>query len=75
MTEGKNTPGGTDRRSNMALRALIDAMLERVRTAQQRAAEWSPEERRSAEQDLAAIMERVKQEATTPPPAKPGSGE
>ncbi len=61
-----------ERRSNTALRALIDAMLERVREAQRNSGAWSPEERRSAEQDLAAIMERVRQEATKPvPPGAP----
>jgi hypothetical protein len=61
-----------ERRSNAALRTLIDAMLERVREAQRNAAAWSPEERKSAEQDLAAIMERVRQEATKPaPPGAP----
>lgn len=61
-----------ERRSNTALRSLIDAMLERVREAQRNSGAWSAEERQSAEQDLAAIMERVRQEATKPaPPGAP----
>ncbi len=59
-----------ERRKNLALRALIDAMLDRVREAQRSSLAWSAEERRSAERDLAAIMERVRQQATQPPAAQ-----
>jgi acyl-CoA reductase-like NAD-dependent aldehyde dehydrogenase len=70
MSDTKSPPNGPDRsverRSNTVLRSLIDAMLERVREAQRKASAMSPEERKSAEHDLAAIMERVRQEATQP---------
>ncbi len=70
MSEGKPKPTvAVERRQNTVLRSLIDAMLERVREAQRNAEAWSPEERRSAEQDLAAIMERVREEATQSPGA------
>ncbi|HJU89099.1 MAG TPA: hypothetical protein VJ672_06880 [Gemmatimonadaceae bacterium] len=64
-----NVPNVTvERRSNTVLRSLIDAMLERVREAQRHAEAMTPAERKSAEHDLAAIMERVRQQATEPPP-------
>ena len=47
----------------MALRALIEAMLDQVRNASRRTALWTPEERADAEAQLAAIMSRVRSEA------------
>jgi hypothetical protein len=77
MSDTKSPPPtphvGVERRSNTVLRSLIDAMLERVREAQRKAGAMSPEERKSAEHDLAAIMERVRQEATQAP-KPPASG-
>lgn len=73
MSDTKSPPNvpnvAVERRSNTVLRSLIDAMLERVREAQRNAGAMSPAERKSAEHDLAAIMERVRQQATEPPKA------
>jgi hypothetical protein len=75
MNDDKPKPTvAVERRTNAVLRSLIDAMLERVREAQRNTEVWSPEERRSAEHDLAAIMERVKQEATQTANATGSSG-
>ena len=62
-----------ERRSNTALRSLIDAMLERVREVQRNAGAMSPAERKSAEHDLAAIMDRVRQQAVLPGETGPGT--
>jgi hypothetical protein len=55
---------GDDRRSNLALRALIDEMLERVRELNRKAATWDPDERARAEAELEAIMARVRRQAS-----------
>jgi len=50
----------SERRRNAALRELIDELLFRVREANQHLDFWTPEERASAEQELNAIMSRVR---------------
>jgi hypothetical protein len=49
-----------ERRRNAALRELIDELLFRVRDANQHLEFWTPEERAAAEQELNAIMTRVR---------------
>ena len=56
-------PGAPDRRRNAALRALIDEMLSQVRELQQENPSWTPEERSTAEAELARIMARVRSSA------------
>lgn len=57
------SPARPERRRNPHLRALVDEMLASIRVAANREL-WTPEERASYEQDLAAIMTRVRAEAT-----------
>ena len=56
------TTESAERRRRLALRALIDEMLDEIRAA---AGEenWTPEARARAEADLARIMEKVRREA------------
>jgi hypothetical protein len=55
---------GSDRRSNLVLRALIDEMLERVRELNRNTGVWTPDERAKAEVELDAIMGRVRRVAS-----------
>jgi len=55
---------GSDRRSNLVLRALIDEMLERVRELNRNTGVWTTEERSKAEAELDAIMGRVRRVAS-----------
>ena len=55
---------GSDRRSNLVLRALIDEMLERVRELNRNTGVWTPDERAKAELELDAIMGRVRRVAS-----------
>ena len=50
-----------ERRTNLALRRLIDEMLGRVRELSTNAA-WTPEERSQAERELDAIMQHIRRE-------------
>ncbi len=54
----------SERRRRVALRALIDEMLEEIRAAANEE-DWTPEARARAEADLARIMEKVRREALT----------
>ena len=51
-----------DRRRRLALRRLIDEMLDEIRAAAN-AENWTAEAREQAELDLARIMEQVRREA------------
>jgi hypothetical protein len=51
-----------DRRRRLALRRLIDEMLDEIRAAAN-AENWTTEAREQAELDLARIMEQVRREA------------
>ena len=55
-----------ERRRRTALRAMIDEMMEQIRTATRHDG-WTSEERSRAEADLARIMDRVRQEALAGP--------
>lgn len=55
---------GSDRRSNLVLRALIDEMLERVRELNRNTGVWTRDERAKAELELDAIMGRVRRVAS-----------
>ena len=55
---------GSDRRSNLVLRALIDEMLERVRELNRNTGVWTSEERAKAEAELDGIMGRVRRVAS-----------
>lgn len=55
-----------DRRSNHALRALVDEMMASIRAATQGEL-WTSNERAQYEKELANIMGRVRNEAVTPP--------
>ena len=69
-TDASGQPASTppeasdDRRHNVALRSLIDEMLERVRELNRHAASWDPDERARAEAELEAIMARVRRQAS-----------
>lgn len=56
-------PPITERRTNVALRSLVNEMLQRVRDLSRRTAAWSVEERTQAEAELERIMSRVRDEA------------
>ena len=53
-----------ERRTNVALRSLVNEMLQRVRDLSRRTAAWSAEERAQAEAELEIIMSRVRAEAS-----------
>ena len=53
-----------DRRTNVALRSLVNEMLQQVRDLSRRTAAWSAEERAQAEAELEIIMARVRDEAS-----------
>ncbi|MFL5578113.1 MAG: hypothetical protein ACJ79S_19350 [Gemmatimonadaceae bacterium] len=60
---GDRAPG-SERRSNLVLRALIDEMLERVRELNRNTGVWTVDERAKAETELDAIMARVRRVAS-----------
>lgn len=62
-TAAKRTSGGSNRRNNLVLRALIDEMLERVRELNRSGGVWTGDERARAEAELDAIMARVRRVA------------
>lgn len=62
-------PDYTTRRSNFVLRALIDEMLDQVRALDRRSATMNAEERAHAEQELDALMARVRRAAMKGPAA------
>lgn len=71
MTEAASTPTTAaspeqtaERRTNVALRSLVNEMLQRVRDLSRRTAAWSAEERAQAEAELEIIMARVRAEAS-----------
>lgn len=53
-----------ERRTNVALRSLVNEMLQQVRDLSRRTAAWSVEERAQAEAELEIIMARVRAEAS-----------
>jgi hypothetical protein len=65
MTDSDKSAAERERRRNLALRALVDEMLGKVRDASRRAdtSTWEPGEREHAELVLAEIMARVREEA------------
>ncbi|HEU4563119.1 MAG TPA: hypothetical protein VFS05_00665 [Gemmatimonadaceae bacterium] len=71
MTDSKpGSAGGAEppdeereQRRNLALRALVDEMLGKVRDAQRHGTLWEPGEREQMELELAEIMARVRAEA------------
>jgi len=68
MTEREpQVPPYAARRSNFVLRALVDEMLEQVRTLDRASASMSVEERTRAEQALDALMARVRRAAMKEP--------
>jgi hypothetical protein len=70
MTEAASKPTAAstepaaERRTNAALRSLVNEMLQRVRDLSRRTAAWSAEERAQAEAELEIIMARVRAEAS-----------
>ena len=62
-TAPKRTSGGSNRRNNLVLRALIDEMLERVRELNKDAGGWNADDRARAEAELDSIMARVRRVA------------
>jgi len=71
MTEAASKPTASvpseptaERRTNVALRSLVNEMLQRVRDLSRRTAAWSAEERAQAEAELEIIMARVRAEAS-----------
>ena len=59
-----------ERRKRLALRALVEEMLNEIRSAAGGNEEWTPEERARAEADLARIMDQVRREAFRNSPAE-----
>ena len=66
MTEAASKPTASvpseptaERRTNVALRSLVNEMLQGVRDLSRRTAAWSAEERAQAEAELEIIMARV----------------
>jgi hypothetical protein len=59
-----------ERRKRLALRALVEEMLNEIRSAAGANEDWTPEERRRAEADLARIMDQVRREAFRNSPAE-----
>ena len=75
MSESSGDRARTERRTNLELRALIDEMLNRVREMHRQTHAWDPAERARAEQELEAIMARVRREAgRTPDESQPAAG-
>ncbi len=58
-----------ERRRRLALRALVEEMLTEIRSAASEE-DWTPEERKRAEADLARIMDQVRREAFRNSPAE-----
>ncbi len=56
-----------ERRSNLALRVMIDEMLARVREMNNNSESWSADERARAEAELEAVMARVRRAAVKQP--------
>ncbi|MBA4070928.1 MAG: hypothetical protein C0497_03695 [Gemmatimonas sp.] len=70
MTDTESqAPNHTKRRSDFVLRALIDEMLDQVRALDRRSATMNAEERAQAEQELDALMTRVRRAAMMGPAA------
>ena len=63
-TTGAPSQPTAERRTNVALRSLVNEMLQRVRDLSRRTAVWSVEERAQAEAELEIIMSRVRAEAS-----------
>lgn len=61
------TAPAPDRRANLLLRALIDDMLERLRTLNRDATRLSDDERAEAEADLEQVMSHVRRIAAQGP--------
>ena len=59
-----------ERRRRLALRALVEEMLNEIRSAAGGNDGWTPEERARAEADLARIMDQVRREAFRNSPAE-----
>ena len=59
-----------ERRRRLALRALVEEMLNEIRSAAGGNEDWTPEERSRAEADLARIMDQVRREAFRNSPAE-----
>ena len=68
-----SAPAASDRRRNLALRALIDEMLFQVRGMQRDHPDWGADERAQAEAELARIMTRVRDAAAPGRTANPSS--
>ncbi|MBI5601445.1 MAG: hypothetical protein HY944_07750 [Gemmatimonadetes bacterium] len=70
MTDSETQPPDyTKRRSNFVLRALIDEMLDQVRALDRHSATMTEGERAQAEQELDALMARVRRAAMKGPAA------
>ncbi len=59
-----------ERRRRLALRALVEEMLNEIRSAAGGNEDWTAEERSRAEADLARIMDQVRREAFRSSPAE-----
>ena len=59
-----------ERRRRLALRALVEEMLNEIRSVAGGNEDWTPEERARAEADLARIMDQVRREAFRNSPAE-----
>ena len=59
-----------ERRRRLALRALVEEMLNEIRSVAGGKEDWTPEERARAEADLARIMDQVRREAFRSSPAE-----
>ena len=59
----RSDPSPNERRSNLELREVIDAMLDRIREFRRLSNVWAPEERARAERELEALMVRLRETA------------
>ena len=68
--ESSSSTDTVERRKRLALRALVEEMLNEIRSAAGGNEDWTPDERARAEADLARIMDQVRREAFRNSPAE-----
>ncbi len=68
--QSSSTTDTVERRKRLALRALVEEMLNEIRSAAGANEDWTPDERARAEADLARIMDQVRREAFRNSPAE-----
>jgi hypothetical protein len=69
-TQSASPTETVERRRRLALRALVEEMLNEIRSAAGGGDDWTADERARAEADLARIMDQVRREAFRNSPAE-----